>query len=124
MAAQEEERDPLEQEQDPLLLDDNRDDRDQPPATQLSKPSSRKYGAVFLFNFDVDNEKPFSSVSLENFERTDFPFGLMSGHLGLSDRVKPRKLSRLPGSKYCIFAKCEEGRLLIIFRKDINSFIA
>lgn len=102
MAEHEHERDPLDPDIDPL--------GDVPAGTQSMKPSSRKYAAVFLFHFDLDNEKPFSSVSLEHFEGTDFPFELISGPLSMSERLKPRELSRLPGSRYCIFAKCEQGR--------------
>lgn len=92
-----------------------RDPLEEPPATQVSNPSSRKYVAVFLFHFDLDDDKPFSSVSLNNFEDTDFPFNVINGHMGLSDRLKPRQLSRLPGSKYCIFAKCEAGTYVFHF---------
>ena len=88
---------------------------EEPPASQASNPSNRKYVAVFLFHYDVNDEKPFSSVSLDNFEDTDFPFDVIDGHMGLGDRVKPRKLSRLPGSKYCIFAKCERGNYSAFF---------
>lgn len=82
----------------------------EPPLTQAPQPSNRSYVAVILFHCDVDNEHPFSSVSLDHFEGTDFPFQLISGTLGLEDRLLPRTLSRLPGAKYCIFAKCETGR--------------
>ena len=87
---------------------------DPPPATQFSGKSRRTYHWVFLFHFDVDNEFPFSSVLLEKFDGTDFPTGLITGHLGLDDRLKPRTLSRLPGQKYCVFCKVEEGAYIAI----------
>ena len=81
------------------------------PATQDQCQSHQKYVSVFLFHYDLNTEKPFNSVSLDNFEGTDFPFHLIKGHLSLADRLKPRELSRLPGSKYCVFTKCEKGSL-------------
>ena len=88
---------------------------DPPPATQASSHSNREYVAVFLFEYDIDTEQPFSSVTLDNFQGSDFPFEVINGHMGLSDRLKPRSLSRLPGRKFCIFAKCEEGRIKVQF---------
>lgn len=83
---------------------------DEAPPTQVGKESGRKYQWVFLFNFDPDNETPFSWVSLDHFNGTDFPFNLISGHLGLEDRLKPRGLPGLAQSKYGIFAKVETGQ--------------
>lgn len=98
-----------------MANNEERDPLEEPISTQMLNPSIRKYVAVFLFHYDVNDDKPFSSVSLNNFKDTDFPFDVINGHMGLSDRLKPRHLSRLPGSKYCIFAKCEEGEMLICF---------
>ena len=85
-----------------------------PPSTQVSQPSNRNYAAVLLFTYDIDNDQPFISVPLNHFEGSDFPLDVINGHMGLSDRLKPRQLSGLPGSKYCIFAKCEEGTFFCI----------
>ena len=87
----------------------NMDEADPPPATQDTQLSRRVYSAVILFNYDVDNEFPFISTLLNNFTGTDFPFEIISGHLGLADRLKPRSLSKFPGKKFCVFAKVEEG---------------
>lgn len=81
-----------------------------PQATQTDIASPRKYMWAVLFHYDPNNEHPFSIVSLDNFKGTNFPFDLVTGHLGLSERLKPRELSRLPGTKYCVFAKIEEGK--------------
>ena len=83
-----------------------------PDATQSGSMSKRIYLWAILFHYDPNNEKPFSSVTLDNFKESDFPFDLITGHLGLSDRLKPREFSRLPGAKYCLFAKIEQGNFL------------
>ena len=83
---------------------------DPPAATQDSKLSRRIYSAVILFNYDVDEENPFSTTLLSHLTGTDFPFEVINSHLSLSDRLKPRSLSKFPGKKMCIFAKIEEGR--------------
>lgn len=80
-----------------------------PPLTQQSSGSQRIYSWVFLFEININNENPFICLSLDHFRNTDFPFELINGHMGLSDRLKPRNLSGLPGSKYYIFAKVEQG---------------
>ena len=82
---------------------------DTPPETQLRTSSQRAYEWIILFTFDIDNECPFICLSLDHFKGTDFPWHLIGGHLGSEDRMKPRHLSRLPGPKYCIFAKVETG---------------
>lgn len=87
----------------------------EPPPTQSSTPSNRTYVSVFLFEYNVNKECPFSSVSVDNFKDSDFPFYLLSQQLSLEDRLKARTLSRLPGSTFCVFAKCEEGRRGMFF---------
>ena len=79
-----------------------------PPLTQSSDASRRIYNGVFIFHHDPNDEFPFTSISLDQFKGTDFPFQLIDGHLGLNDRLKPRNLSGFPG-QYCIFAKVEYG---------------
>lgn len=84
---------------------------EQPPGTQQSSSSKRVYMWVILFHYDVNDEFPFSCVLLENFKESDFPFRLITGQLGLEDRLKPIQFSKMPGPKYCLFAKVEEGSL-------------
>lgn len=88
---------------------------DTPPQTQARTGSQRSYLWVILFTCDLDNEYPFICLSLDHFKGTDFPWQLITGHLGLSDRLEPRHLSGLPGQKYCVFAKVEEGNIFLNF---------
>ena len=83
-------------------------------------PSIRKYTWVFLFHYDTDDQYPFSSVSLDQFADTDFPFDIITGHLCLSDRLKPRNLEspKLTASQYAIFAKIEEGKEFAILKMN------
>lgn len=83
------------------------------PQPQSQSQSQRNYLWAIMFRADPDEERPFSSVLLKNFAGSDFPFDLISGHLSLSDRLQPRKLSKLPGSRYCLFAKVEDGKVLL-----------
>ena len=81
-----------------------------PDATQPGSSSKRVYLWAILFHYDANNEHPFCSVSLDHFKGTSFPFDLINGHLGLDDRLKAREIPKLPGAKYCLFAKVEKGR--------------
>lgn len=90
-----------------------------PEATQSSSKSSRTYSWAILFHYDANNEFPFSTVSLDHFKGTNFPFQLMTGHLSLEERLKPREFSRLPGTKYAIFAKVENGKKILIYNHII-----
>ena len=100
-----------------------------PEGTQVGSTSSRTYLWAILFHYDANNEHPFSTVSLDHFKGTNFPFYLINGHLGLEERLKPRELSRLPGHKYCLFAKVEKGILnnkcaFLIFEMSIIFFFS
>ena len=90
-------------------------DGEQPPFTQFSQNSDRKYDWIFLFNYDPNNEFPFTCIETDFFKGTDFPFFLINGHLCLQDRLKPRNLPKLSGSKFCVFAKVEAGNIYLNF---------
>ena len=108
------------------MSDNERDPLEEPPpATQVSNPSDRNYVNVFLFKYDVDTEHPFSCYSLDYFKGSDFPFEVINSHMDLTDRLKPRQLSSLPGSKYCLFAKCEQGifTIVVMHFHFFNSFL-
>ena len=98
----------------------SKSESDPPPATQSQGASSRVYSWVILFHFDENNEFPFSSVLLDNFKDSNFPFSVITGHLGLSDRLKPREFSRLPGPKYAVFAKVEQGKPIVVYCHTAN----
>lgn len=84
---------------------------DEPSQSQ----SQRVYLWIFLFRADPDEEQPFSCHLIDKFKGSDFPFYLISGHLSLSERLKPRKLESLTDAKHCIFAKVEDGIYLMTF---------
>ena len=83
--------------------------KDPPESTQSGGTSKRIYLWAILFHYDANDENPFSIVPLNHFKESNFPFELMTGHLGLQDRLKPTTLDKLPGGKYTIFAKIEQG---------------
>ena len=88
-------------------------EEDEPSPTQMGSNSSRRYSWCIVFHYDVNDEFPFSVIKLEKFKGTDFPFDLITGHLGLADRLKPRNLPKFRGQIHCIFAKVEKGKFFI-----------
>ena len=55
-----------------------------PPNTQKDSMSNRIYSWAIMFNFDVNNETPFTIVALDHLKGTNFPFEIISG-----DRTVP-----------------------------------
>ena len=91
------------------------EEEQQPASTQVNGHSVRTYLWCIFFHFDVNDEFPFTSVPLDQLKGSDFPFQLITGHLGLENRIQPRNFSKLPGHKYCLFAKVESGTALFSF---------
>lgn len=85
-----------------------------PQPTQPSGKSSTVYQWVILFLYDEDTEFPFSSVPLENLEKSNFPFHVIDGSMNASIRTEPILLSGFGEKKFCIFAKIEKGEYISI----------
>lgn len=80
-----------------------------PPSTQPSGKSCIVYKWVILFLYDENTEFPFSCVSTASLEGSNFPFYVIEGSMDVTLRKEPMKLDGLGESRFCIFAKIEEG---------------
>ena len=77
-------------------------------STQGKSPFRYKW--VILFVWQLNEEYPFSSVPLSVLGNNDFPMYLITGPLNDKSRTNKFQLSNLPGRKYSIFMKIEEGK--------------
>ena len=73
--------------------------------------SKFKYLWVVLFIWQLNEEFPFSVLSLDVFKGTEFPMYLINGPLSKKSRMDKYTLAKLAGKKYSIFMKIQEGRI-------------
>lgn len=87
------------------------------PCTQdtVKKKSVNQYAWAILFNFDINNIKPFSIVRLRDFAKSNFPWGGIKGEMSREFRIQLHEFSLIPGKKFFVFAKIQYGKFFLFF---------
>lgn len=83
------------------------------PLTQetVHKKSVIQYAWVILFNFDINNSKPFSIARLRDFADSNFPWRGIKGEMSIDFRIQLHDFTCFPGKQFFIFAKIQYGNI-------------
>lgn len=85
------------------------------PLTQdtIKRKSVNQYAWAILFNYDLNNSKPFSIVKLREFAKCDFSWRAIKGEMTRDFRIQCYEFSCFPEKKFSIFGKIQYGNIYI-----------
>ena len=79
------------------------------PLTQETVKSKVQYSWVVLFDFDINNPKPFTIAKLRDFLGCVFPWRAIREELTREFRIQLFEFSCFPDKQFFIFAKIQYG---------------